>query len=61
MYRRNDHRWQSATTDQNGAYRLAGMYASSDEVAVLKEGYQDFKQVVPISGDTRFDISLVRR
>jgi hypothetical protein len=53
--------WQSATTDHNGFYSIAGMYDSTGEVATIKEGYQDFQKVVTISGDTRFDISLVRR
>ena len=58
---RDDHRMAIGDDRPQGAYRMAGMYVSSDEVAVLKDGYQDFKQVVTIRGDTHFDISVVRR
>ena len=61
VYRLMTMGWQSATTDRKGFYSIAGMYDSSAEVAALKDGYQDFEKVVTISGDTRFDISLVRR
>ena len=61
MYRLMTTGWQGAETDQDGFYRIAGMYASSDAVSVILKGYKDFEKVVTISGDTRFDISLVRR
>jgi hypothetical protein len=53
--------WQAARTDESGVYTLRGMYISSDEVAVAADGYQQFNQAVPITGDTRFDIRLVRQ
>ena len=61
VYRGMTTGWQSATTDRKGFYSIAGMYNSSAEVATIKDGFQDFEKVVTISGDTRFDISLVRR
>ena len=53
--------WQGAKTDESGIYTLRGMYASRDEVAIIADGYRPFQHAVPISGDTRFDITLVRR
>lgn len=52
--------WQTATTDENGAYSLRGMYTSNDLVSVLEDGFLDFERPVPIAGDTRLDIRLVR-
>ena len=60
VYRGMTTGWQEATTDQNGLYLLRGMYASSDQVATIKDGYLDSSQAVPITGDTRFDIRLMR-
>jgi hypothetical protein len=60
VYRGFTTGWQEATTDQSGFYTLRGMYTSSDEVAIFAAAYQPFKQVVPISGDTRLDIRLER-
>jgi hypothetical protein len=53
--------WQEAVTDQSGVYTLRGMYTSRDEVAIDDGAYQPFTENVPISGDTRFDIRVVRR
>ena len=61
VYRGVTGGWQEARTDAGGVYRLGGMYVSSDEVSIVAAGYQPFRQVVPISGDTRLDIRLVRR
>lgn len=60
VYRSVTGGWQGATTDPSGAYTLRGMYASSAEVAIVHNGYKRFTQILPISGDTRFDITLVR-
>jgi hypothetical protein len=61
VYRGMTTGWQSATTDRKGFYSVAGMYDSSAQVAARKDGYQDFEKVVTISGDTRFDIQLIRK
>jgi hypothetical protein len=52
--------WQAARTDDSGVYNLRGMYTSRDEVGVTAAGFEPFQEAVPISGDTRFDIRLVR-
>ena len=61
VYRGMTTGWQEAKTDESGVYRLRGMYTSSDEVSTIKDGYVDFSQFVPISGDMRFDIRLERK
>ena len=61
VYRGVTGGWQVARTDNRGVYILRGMYTSSDDVGVTADGYQPFQQAVPITGDTRFDVRLVRR
>ncbi len=61
VYRGMTTGWQGARTDQRGFYSLGGMYTSSDDVAVSDDKYRPFRQVVPINGDTRFDIRLDSR
>jgi hypothetical protein len=54
--------WRAATTDRNGVYSMSGMYDGISTVAASKDGYQQQEVInVPIQGDTRFDIQLVRR
>jgi hypothetical protein len=53
--------WQDATTDGKGFYQIRGLYDRTDTVSVSKEGYQTQQQTVSVTGDTRFDIRLVRR
>lgn len=54
--------WRFATTDENGLYRIQGLYDGSEEVATIKEGYLDHETtVVAIHGDTVYDIELVRK
>lgn len=52
--------WQNATTDRDGRYRLPGMYDGTDIVSTGKDGYRRVESRVPINGDTRFDMQLVR-
>jgi hypothetical protein len=61
VYRGVQTGWRAATTDQNGFYRILGLYDGIDTVATRKEGYQESKKEASIDGDTRFDIELVRR
>jgi hypothetical protein len=58
VYRGMTTGWQEARTDHRGFYSLGGMYTSSDEVVVSDDYYRPFRQVVPINGNTRFDIRL---
>jgi hypothetical protein len=60
VYRAMTGGWQGATTNDRGIYALRGMYTSNDEVNVTADGFKPFQQPVPIAGDTRFDIRLVR-
>jgi hypothetical protein len=55
--------WRETTTDGNGFYEIRGLYDGSGVVSVGKAfvAYEKFEQHVTISGDTRFDILLVRR
>lgn len=53
--------WRVATTDENGLYRIQGLYDGPEEVATIKEGYLDHEAVVAIHGDTVYDIELVRK
>jgi hypothetical protein len=54
--------WDYATTDTNGFYQLQGLSDGSRETHFSKEGYQTIKQdQLPIHGDTRVDVQLLRR
>jgi hypothetical protein len=53
--------WDYDTTDKNGFYQLQGLSDGSRETSFSKEGYQTIRQAnVPIHGDTRIDVQLVR-
>jgi hypothetical protein len=53
--------WQSATTDENGRYRISGLIDGTAEVVVGKNGYQEESRQVTLAGDMQFDLQLVRR
>jgi carboxypeptidase family protein len=53
--------WDYTTTDRNGFYQLRGLSDGGRQAVISKEGYQTIEQDVPVSGDTRFDIRLLRR
>jgi hypothetical protein len=68
--------YQSTTTDKKGAYSFSGLYAGGrNNIGAGKEGFEDPQapdgpeapdapdrsRKVTISGDTRYDIQLVRR
>lgn len=54
--------WRGATTDRNGFYTILGMFDGTDTVATSKEGYANTEDNnVSITGDTRFDIQIVRQ
>ena len=54
--------WDHTTTDKNGFYQLHGLSDGSRAANISKEGYQTIDQGnVPVHGDTRFDIQLLRR
>ena len=62
VYRLVASGWRGATTDNNGTYKMLGMYDGANTVAASKDGYQNQEiRDVSIKGDTRFDIQLVRR
>ena len=52
--------YRSATTDRTGSYRIPGLCDFHGPVHVSRDGYQTLDTAVSISGDTEFDISLVR-
>ena len=53
--------YQTARTDENGRYRIAGLVDGRAEVIVDKEGYQRESRQVTLSGDATLDVQLVRR
>jgi hypothetical protein len=60
VYRGYGSGWQSGTTDANGVYQIRGLYDRTDIVSVIKEGYRTQEKTLTVSGDTRFDLQLVR-
>jgi Lhr-like helicase len=54
-------RFLVAKTDKLGFYRIPGLFEGVEEVSADKEGYESTKSSVSITGDTRFDIQIVRR
>jgi len=54
--------WDQMTTDRNGFYEIRGLTDGSRLTAFSKEGYQKVEQAdLPIHGDMRFDVQLLRR
>jgi carboxypeptidase family protein len=54
--------WDHSTTDKNGFYQLRGLSDGSRRASFSKEGYQTVEQGdVPVHGDTRYDLQLLRR
>jgi hypothetical protein len=53
--------WDHNTTDQTGFYELRGLSDGSRRATFRKEGYRDIELGdLPVHGDTRFDVQLVR-
>lgn len=53
--------WQNSKTDTSGFYQIQGLYDGTNKVSVGKEGYESKETNVTVTGDTRFDIELVKR
>ena len=54
--------WDHNTTDKNGFYQLHGLSDGSRQATFSKDGYQKIDlRDVPVHGDTRFDVQLLRR
>lgn len=53
--------WDEATTDRNGVYQIHGLTDGSRLTGFSKDGYQMVEQDLPIHGDTRMDVQLIRR
>jgi hypothetical protein len=54
--------WDHSTTDTNGFYQLHGLSDGSRIATFSKDGYQKLDLGdVPVHGDTRFDVQLLRR
>jgi hypothetical protein len=53
--------WRMAKTDKNGFYKIPGLFESVEEIVTREEGYESTKSLVSITGDTTFDIQIVRR
>lgn len=51
---------QHATTDRNGYYSIPGLTGSQADVFVAKSSYKSHRTTLMLSGDTRFDVQLVR-
>ncbi|HUP41242.1 MAG TPA: carboxypeptidase regulatory-like domain-containing protein, partial [Vicinamibacterales bacterium] len=52
---------QGIATDKHGNYKIAGLIDGTSAVYVSKDGFGAQKTDVPMQGDTRFDVVLVRR
>jgi hypothetical protein len=54
--------WDHNVTDRNGFYELHGLSDGSRRATFSKDGYQTLDLGdVPVHGDTRFDVQLLRR
>jgi hypothetical protein len=63
--------YKGTMTDENGEYRIDGMFAGTQPMWIKKEGYMFAIDIphrmgepwrdVSVIGDTRFDVQLVRR
>ena len=54
--------WDHSATDRNGFYQLHGLFDGSRQATFSKDGYQKLDPGdVPVHGDTRFDVQLLRR
>ncbi len=53
--------WREARTDATGSYAIQGLSDGIAVVSVGKEGFRTEERTVSITGDTRFDLQLVRR
>lgn len=54
--------WDHNVTDRNGFYQLHGLSDGSRQATFIKDGYQKLDLGdVPVHGDTRFDVQLLRR
>ena len=51
---------RSAATDGDGAYRIAGLPASSRTISVTRKGYLTGTTTITMTGDTELDIRLER-
>src|SRR5262245_54264232 len=49
---------QEGTTDGNGYYSLQGVPKSYGGVSAVKAGYAAAREILTVSGDTRFDFQL---
>jgi hypothetical protein len=64
VWRLNEERsgWDHNATDKNGFYQLPGLSDGNRQATFSKDGYQKLDLGdVPIHGDTRFDVQLLRR
>jgi hypothetical protein len=54
--------WDQTTTDSNGFYQIHGLTDGSRLTGFSKDGYQKVEQAgLPIHGDMRLDVQLIRR
>lgn len=54
--------WDHNATDKNGFYQLHGLSDGGRQATFSKDGYQKLDLGdVPVHGDTRFDVQLLRR
>jgi len=64
VYRLNQEAggWDEATTDRNGVYEIHGLADGSRLTGFSKNGYETLEQPdLPIHGDMRLDVQLIRR
>jgi hypothetical protein len=64
VWRTNEEQggWDHAMSDKNGFYQLHGLSDGSRAATFTREGYQELDlRDLPVHGDTRFDVQLLRR
>ena len=52
--------WQAGTSDPNGFYKISGLIEGTALVQIDKAGYRSQSTQLPLTGDARFDVQLVR-
>ena len=53
--------FRTSTTDSTGYYEIRGLQARASAIYIDRDGYERVNRSLSMSGDTRFDVQLVRR
>ena len=53
--------WLESVTDSDGSYHFGGLYNGSETLQINSPGHQAVQATVTISGNTNFNVRLIRR